>query len=85
LDVSHLCSLTETEAFLVESAAEREISPSDSELQDMLGVGRARLSQLCNGLNRSGILGVRKRGRTRLFRISRPAEAHLLGRKNEEV
>jgi hypothetical protein len=38
-----------------------------------LEVGRPRLSQLYNSLHKSGLLSVRKQGRTRLFKLSNAA------------
>ena len=61
----------------VEASIAREISPSDAALQAYLAVGRPRLSQIFNGLHKAGILSVRKKGRTRLFRISDQAKAHF--------
>ena len=51
-------------------AESREISPSDPEIQARLEVGRPRLSQLYNWLYKSGILSVRKKGRTRFFKLT---------------
>ena len=50
---------------------------TDAALQAYLAVGRPRLSQIFNGLHKAGILSVRKKGRTRLFRISDQAKAHF--------
>jgi len=69
--------LSDTEILIVSKAMEREISPSDSELQALLQVGRPRLSQLYNALNKAGILSVRKKGRSRLFRISESAQSYF--------
>ena len=77
LDINALMSLNEGEMSILEQAIDREVSPSDAQLQEELGVGRPRLSQIFNGLLKSGILTVRKQGRSRLFRISAPAKGHL--------
>ena len=69
--------LSDTEILIVSKAMEREISPSDSELQALLQVGRPRLSQIYNALNKVGILSVRKKGRSRLFRISKSAQSYF--------
>ena len=69
--------LSDTEIIVVSKAIEREISPSDSELQALLQVGRPRLSQIYNGLNKAGILSVRKKGRSRFFRISESAKSYF--------
>ena len=58
---------------IVDIAKGREISPSDPEIQARLEVGRPRLSQIYNQLHKSGILAVRKDGRSRLFRLSTEA------------
>jgi len=77
LDFEKVSSLNDSEIIIVEASIAREVSPSDSALQAHLAVGRPRLSQIFNGLHKSGILSVRKKGRTRLFRISDQAKAHL--------
>jgi hypothetical protein len=69
--------LSDTEILIISKAIEREISPSDSELQALLQVGRPRLSQIYNGLNKAGILSVRKKGRSRLFKISESAKSYF--------
>tara|TARA_B100000287_G_scaffold426905_1_gene475593 strand:+ start:337 stop:2148 length:1812 start_codon:yes stop_codon:yes gene_type:complete len=69
-DESHIRSLNEAERLVVSIAGEREISPSDAEIQARLEVGRPRLSQIYNSLHKSGILSVRKEGRSRLFKLS---------------
>ena len=61
-------------------AEHREISPSDPEIQARLEVGRPRLSQLYNSLYKSGILSVRKKGRTRFFKLTENALQHLSGK-----
>ena len=66
--------LNEAEMLVISTASEREISPSDAELQARLEVGRPRLSQIYNGLYKSGYLSVRKLGRKRLFKITEAAQ-----------
>ena len=73
LDSSHLSSMNDAERLIVSIASSREISPSDAEIQARLEVGRPRLSQIYNNLHKSGILAVRKQGRSRLFKISEAA------------
>lgn len=73
LDVDRFYSLSDAERMILEVATLREISPSDDELQARLEVGRPRLSQLYNSLHKSGMLSVRKQGRTRLFKLSEAA------------
>ncbi|MBR17876.1 MAG: hypothetical protein CMA87_02855, partial [Euryarchaeota archaeon] len=70
VDKDHLQSLSDAEELIVSISRQREVSPSDPEIQARLEVGRPRLSQIFNSLRRSGILSVRKRGRSRLFRLS---------------
>ena len=77
LDFQRASSLSDAEISVVEAAIAREVSPSDAALQAYLSVGRPRLSQIFNGLHKAGILAVRKKGRTRLFRISDQAKAHF--------
>ncbi|MBD14135.1 MAG: hypothetical protein CMJ72_03095 [Planctomycetaceae bacterium] len=77
LDFERASSLSDAEISIVEAAISREVSPSDAALQAYLSVGRPRLSQIFNGLHKAGILSVRKKGRTRLFRISNQAKAHF--------
>ena len=77
LNFEKVTSLNESEISIVEASIAREVSPSDSALQAYLAVGRPRLSQIFNGLHKAGILSVRKKGRTRLFRISDQAKAHF--------
>ena len=78
LDINALTNLNNAETLILTQAVEREVSPSDNLLQDELGVGRPRLSQIFNGLLKSGILTVRKQGRSRMYRISAPAKDHLV-------
>ena len=77
LNFEKVASLNDSEISIVEASIAREVSPSDSALQAYLAVGRPRLSQIFNGLHKAGILSVRKKGRTRLFRISDQAKAHF--------
>lgn len=79
LDIARISNLNDGEIAIVEAAAGREISPSDAALQAYLAVGRPRLSQIFNALLKAGILSVRKQGRSRLFRLSPAAQAHLSG------
>lgn len=79
LDIERISNLDEREILIVEAATAREVSPSDQALQAHLSVGRPRLSQIFNGLQKAGILMVRKKGRSRLFRLSDAAKAHLSG------
>jgi len=73
VDSSHLSGMNDAERLIVSIASSREISPSDAEIQARLEVGRPRLSQIYNSLHKSGILAVRKQGRSRLFKISEAA------------
>ena len=77
VDQSHLGSMSDAERLVVSVASSREISPSDAEIQARLEVGRPRLSQIYNSLHKSGILAVRKEGRSRMFRLSDGAGALL--------
>ncbi len=77
IDYNHLGNLTEAEELILEIAESREISPSDPEIQARLEVGRPRLSQLYNSLYKSGILSVRKKGRTRFFKLTENAVEYL--------
>ena len=77
LNFERVSALSDAEISIVEAAISREVSPSDAALQAYLSVGRPRLSQIFNGLHKAGILSVRKKGRTRLFRISDQAKAHF--------
>ena len=65
--------MNDAERMVVSIDLEREISPSDAEIQARLEVGRPRLSQIYNSLYRSGMLSARKEGRSRLFKISEMA------------
>ena len=76
-DLDYASQLSDTESIIISKAMEREISPSDSELQALLQVGRPRLSQIYNSLNKAGILSVRKKGRSRFFKISESAKSYF--------
>lgn len=78
IDVNTLRNLSKVESIVVEVASERSFSPSDSRLQDRLDVKRPRLSQICNHLQRAGILGVRQEGRSRKFSLTNDARAQLI-------
>jgi hypothetical protein len=77
VDQGHLGIMSDAERLVVSIASSREISPSDVEIQARLEVGRPRLSQIYNSLHKSGILSVRKEGRSRLFKLSEAASALL--------
>ena len=78
-DAMCLHTLTEAERKILTAAANREVSPSDQELQARLEVGRSRLSQIYNGMRRKGLLSVRKQGRTRFFKLSTATSQHFSG------
>ena len=78
LDVHTLRNLSKNEAVLVEVSSTRELSPSDSRLQDRLKIGRPRMSQMCNRLYRAGILSVQQRGRSRMFKLTNDARAQMV-------
>jgi len=78
LDVHTLRNLSKNEAVLVEVSSTRELSPSDSRLQDRLKIGRPRMSQMCNRLYRAGILSVQQRGRSRMFKLTNDAKAQMV-------
>jgi hypothetical protein len=78
IDVNTLRNLSKVESIVVEVASERSFSPSDSRLQDRLDVKRPRLSQICNHLQRAGILEVRQEGRSRKFSLTNDARAQLI-------
>jgi hypothetical protein len=77
LNETHLGSMSDAERLVTSIAGQREVSPSDPEIQARLEVGRPRLSQIYNALQRSGILLVRKEGRSRLFKLSEAAAEML--------
>ena len=70
---SYVRKLTKSEKLILIDSSKREISPSDPELQARLEVGRPRLSQIFNKLQRNGFLKVRKEGRVRYFTITEEA------------
>ncbi|RZD45163.1 MAG: hypothetical protein CXT69_03300 [Methanobacteriota archaeon] len=78
LNAEHLRNLCSNEALLIETALQREFSPSDETLMNGLNVRRPRMSQLCNGLQKAGIFKVRKIGRSRLFSITNDARAQMI-------
>ena len=79
LVIDRMRSLEDREVKVLKLLSQRECSPSDPELTELLGgVTRSRLSQICNDLHRAGILSVRKQGRSRVFRISSSARAQLV-------
>ncbi len=78
LNIERMRNLAEHERVIVEIAAQREFSPSDEYLGNRLAVKRPRMSQLANGLYRSGILSVRKHGRSRWFSLTNDARAQLV-------
>ena len=78
LDVQTLRNLSRNEAVIVEVSSTRELSPSDSRLQDRLKIGRPRMSQMCNRLYRAGILSVQQRGRSRMFKLTNDARAQMV-------
>ena len=66
------------EAYVVDQARQRWISPSDEAVLAHLGVQRSRLSQICNRLLRFGILEAQREGRFRKYRLTKAAEAQLI-------
>lgn len=66
------------EAYVVEQARLRLISPSDEAVLAHLGVQRSRLSQICNRLLRFGILEAQREGRFRKYQLTKSAEAQLI-------
>ncbi len=79
LNVNRLRRLDDREIKVIKLSSKREISPSDNEMLQILGgIKRTRLSQICNGLHKEGILSVRKMGRSRMFHLSNSAKAQLL-------
>ena len=78
LSIAALSSLTASESIVVAEAKSRTISPSDKALLERLSIKRARLSQICNGLHKAGILHARMVGRSRMFGLTRTALAQLI-------
>lgn len=66
------------EAYVVDQARQRWISPSDEAVLAHLGVQRSRLSQICNRLLRFGILEAQREGRFRKYQLTKAAEAQLI-------
>ena len=66
------------EAYVIEQARLRLISPSDEAVLAHLGVQRSRLSQICNRLLRFGILEAQREGRFRKYQLTKAAEAQLI-------
>ncbi len=78
LNVDKLRLLDDNEIKIIKMCSKREISPSDIEMREILGgIGRTRLSQIFNGLNKNGILSVKKVGRSRMFYLSNNAKSQL--------
>ena len=82
LDPTRLKTMSEADVQILTAAAEREVSPSDIALQARLQVGRSRLSQRFNDLNRTGYLSVRTEGRSRYYRLTEAASS-LFSEVNE--
>jgi len=82
LDPARLKTMSEADVQILTAAAEREVSPSDIALQARLQVGRSRLSQRFNDLNRTGYLSVRTEGRSRYYRLTEAASS-LFSEVNE--
>ena len=79
LNIDRLRSLDENEIKVIRLSSKREISPSDNEMRELLGgIGRTRASQIFNGLNKHGILSVKKVGRSRMFYLSNSAKSQLM-------
>ncbi len=79
LNIERLRSLDENEIKVIKLSSKREISPSDNEMREILGgIGRTRASQIFNGLNKNGILSVKKVGRSRMFYLSNSAKSQLV-------
>jgi len=79
LDITKLRSLDNNEIEVIKLCSIREISPSDEEIRQRLGgIGRTRVSQICNGLHKHGILSVKKAGRSRMFYLSNSAKSQLM-------
>ena len=79
LNIDRLRALDENEIKVIKLSSKREISPSDNEMREILGgIGRTRASQIFNGLNKHGILSVKKVGRSRMFYLSNSAKSQLM-------
>ncbi len=77
INISHLRSISEHELQIIARSAIGELSPSDEDILISLRIGRSRMSQICNGLYRSGILRVRKIGRSRMYSLTNDARVQL--------
>ena len=77
LNIAHLRALSAHESQVIARATGGEFSPSDADLLIRLNIGRSRMSQICNALYRSGIMRVRKVGRSRMFSLTNDAKVQL--------
>ncbi len=77
LNIAHLRALSTHESQVIARATGGEFSPSDEDLLIRLNIGRSRMSQICNALYRSGIMRVRKVGRSRMFSLTNDAKVQL--------
>ena len=77
LNIAHLRALSVHESQVIAKATGGEFSPSDADLLIRLNIGRSRMSQICNALYRSGIMRVRKVGRSRMFSLTNDAKVQL--------
>jgi len=77
LNIAHLRGLSTHESQVIAKATGGEFSPSDADLLIRLNIGRSRMSQICNALYRSGIMRVRKVGRSRMFSLTNDAKVQL--------
>jgi len=77
LNITHLRALSVHESQVIARATGGEFSPSDEDLMIRLNIGRSRMSQICNALYRSGIMRVRKVGRSRMFSLTNDAKVQL--------
>ena len=77
LNITHLRALSVHESQVIARATGGEFSPSDEDLLIRLNIGRSRMSQICNALYRSGIMRVRKVGRSRMFSLTNDAKVQL--------
>ena len=73
-----LNALDMREAYVLDEARHRWVSPSDPTVLEHLGVKRSRLSQICNRLFRLGILESRRVGKYRKYKLTKAAEAQLI-------
>ncbi len=77
LNIGHLRGLSQHETEVIARASGGEFSPSDDDLLIRLNIGRSRMSQICNALYRSGIMRVRKVGRSRMYSLTNDARVQL--------